>query len=73
LSGYKRTVRRVALHQLLSTAFVVVATELNAWLEVRFELPGAAFLPTYWHDLRFSLFTTLLITNVYESVYFFHE
>ncbi|TVT43555.1 histidine kinase [Hymenobacter setariae] len=73
LPGYKRTVRRVALHQLLSTAFVVVATVFNAWLEVRFELPAAAFVPTYWHDLRFSLFTTLLITNVYESVYFFHE
>jgi hypothetical protein len=73
LPGYKLTVRRVVLHQLLSSEFVVVATVFNAWLEVRFELPGAAFGPTYWHDLRFSLFTTLLITNVYESVYFFQE
>jgi LytS/YehU family sensor histidine kinase len=46
---------------------------LNAWLEVRFERPGAAFMPTYWHDLRLSLVMTLLITNVYESIYFFHE
>jgi hypothetical protein len=73
LPGYKLTVRRVVLHQLLGSGFVVVATVFNAWLEVRFEVPGAAFMPTYWHDLRFSLFTTLLITNVYESVYFFHE
>jgi hypothetical protein len=73
LPGYKLTVRRVVLHQVLGSGFVVIATVFNAWLEVRFELPGAAFGPTYWHDLRFSLLTTLLITNVYESVYFFQE
>ncbi|WP_086596489.1 sensor histidine kinase [Hymenobacter crusticola] len=73
LPGYKLTVRRVVLHVLLGSGFVMVATLFNAWLEVRFEEPGAAFMPTYWGNLRFSLLTTLLITNVYESVYFFQE
>ncbi|MDF7814104.1 histidine kinase [Hymenobacter sp. YC55] len=73
LPGYKLTVRRVVLHVLLGSGFVMVATLFNAWLEVRFEEPGAAFVPTYWRNLRFSLLTTLLITNVYESVYFFQE
>lgn len=73
LPGYKLTLRRVALHLLLGSGFVMVATLFNAWLAVRFEEPGAAFMPTYWRDLRFSLVTTLLITNVYESIYFFQE
>lgn len=73
LPGYKNTVRRVVLHQVLGAVFVAVATVFNAWVEVRFELPGKAFMPTYWHDLLFSVFTTALITSVYESVYFFHE
>jgi two-component system LytT family sensor kinase len=71
--GYKQTVKRITVQTLCSLVYTVIAATGLSFLLSLFFIDCAFTDAHVLRDIIVSIFPTLMVTSIYESVYFFQE
>lgn len=73
LPGYAKTGHRLLWHAPLAIGYIAVVSLVDTWLTLRLSEGAESYWPSYWKFLGNGLLTSVVVTSVYGTGYFFYE
>ena len=73
LPGYEKTAHRLLWHAPLAIGYIAAISGLDTWLVLHLQGVAGPYWPSYWKFLGNGLLTSVVVTSVYGTGYFFYE